>query len=91
MRGTFAHPCADQAQGGAQSLEDGLALGITLYGASGPRDVEERLEIYERVRRHRASVVQILSNVGQDQIGLVGDELREYLKGDEIPSRSVLA
>ncbi|KJZ75162.1 hypothetical protein HIM_05356 [Hirsutella minnesotensis 3608] len=87
LAGDSAHPMLPhQGQGGAQGLEDGLALGITLHGARGAKEIERRLEIYSRVRRHRASVIQILSNVGQDQIGLVRDELRQYLKDDEIPS-----
>lgn len=76
----------DQAQGAAQGIEDGVALGALLKGAS-PEDVEERLRLYEKVRRNRASIIQILSNVGQDQWQLVEEELEGYLNKDEIPSK----
>lgn len=62
-----------------------MALGVVLKGAT-PQDVEKRLEIYEKVRRNRASIVQILSNVGQDQFHLVKEELEPYLDEKEIPS-----
>lgn len=76
----------DLGQGGAQGLEDGLALGAVLHGASTPAEIEARLDIYHRVRHKRASVIQILSNVGQEQSHLVHDELRQYLAENEIPS-----
>lgn len=77
----------DQGQGGAQALEDGLALGIILCGASTPLEIERRLEIYYNLRHRRTSVIQILSNAGSDQTGLVSDELRQYLTEEEIPSK----
>ncbi|XP_044715693.1 FAD binding domain-containing protein [Hirsutella rhossiliensis] len=68
LAGDSAHPMLPhQAQGGAQGLKDGLALGVTLHGASSPEEIEKRLEIYERIE-------------------LLGDELRQYLRGDEIPT-----
>lgn len=78
--------CADHAQGGAQALEDGLTLGIVLHGASTPDKIETRLDVYARVRRRRASVIQALSNVGHDQTALVRDEGRPYMADDEIPT-----
>ncbi|KAJ3491338.1 hypothetical protein NLG97_g5607 [Lecanicillium saksenae] len=76
----------NQAQGSAQALEDGLALGIVMCGASSRDDVEKRLEIYGNVRRARTSVIQILSHAGQDQARLIHEELRKYLPEDEIPT-----
>ena len=80
---------ADQGQGGAQGLEDGLALGIILCGAETPQDIRERLDIYYSTRHRRTSAIQILSNVGADQTSLVSDELRQFMSEDEIPSKSV--
>lgn len=57
-----------------------------MYGAKTPEDIETRLNIYEDVRRKRASAIQILSNVGQDQSQLVKDEILQYMSEDEIPS-----
>ncbi len=48
--------------------------------------MEERLAIYEEVRRNRAASIQILSNVGFDEAA--PPELSEFLEGESIPSRS---
>ena len=61
-------------------------MGIALVGAT-PSQIEERLDIYEKVRRNRTSAIQILSNVGQDQTHLVHDELALYLDEKDIPSK----
>jgi hypothetical protein len=47
----------DIGQRAVQGIEDGLALPITLYGASTAEGVEERLRLYEALRRNRASAV----------------------------------
>jgi salicylate hydroxylase len=78
----------DQGQGGAQGMEDGLVLGIVLHGATTPEEVEKRLQLYVDVRRNRASSIQILSNVGQDQSHMVRQELLQFMKEEEIPSKS---
>ncbi|EXU95565.1 FAD-dependent oxidoreductase [Metarhizium robertsii] len=88
LAGDSAHPMLPhQGQGGAQGLEDGLALGITLCGAETPAEIERRLEIYYTTRHRRTSVIQILSNVGADQADLVRDQLRQYMSDDEIPRK----
>ncbi|PHH78131.1 hypothetical protein CDD82_3183 [Ophiocordyceps australis] len=85
--GDAAHPMLPHmGQGGAQGLEDGLVMGIVMHGASSVKDIEARLAIYDKVRRNRASAVQILSNVGMDQAELVAQHLRPYLDSDDIPS-----
>lgn len=66
-------------------MEDGITLGIVMHGASTPAEIETRLDIYQQIRRNRASVTQILSNVGQDQVDLIRDELLKYITEDEIP------
>ncbi|KAK3694143.1 FAD binding domain-containing protein [Podospora appendiculata] len=87
LAGDAAHPMLPhQGQGGAQGLEDGCVLGIVLAGASTPAEVEKRLDLYEKTRRNRASVIQILSNVGADQSHLVFDELRAYMDEKDIPT-----
>ncbi|KAF4979104.1 hypothetical protein FDECE_18115 [Fusarium decemcellulare] len=75
-----------QGQGAAQGMEDVVALGIVLYGATSQQDMQERLQFYMDIRYKRASVIQILSNVGQDQSRLVRDELLHFIKEDEIPA-----
>ncbi|PLN82536.1 FAD binding domain-containing protein [Aspergillus taichungensis] len=72
------------AQGGAQGIEDAVALGVVLHQATTRADIEKRLQIYQEVRMKRASVIQILSNMGADHSVSVED-LREYLHDDQIP------
>jgi salicylate hydroxylase len=80
---------ADQGQGGAQALEDGVALGIVMHGVTDASDMKSRLAIYEKVRRNRASAIQKLSNIGQDQVRMIGHELAEYMSPEEIPSKKM--
>ncbi|KAJ6445238.1 3-hydroxybenzoate 6-hydroxylase 1 [Purpureocillium lavendulum] len=92
LAGDAAHPMLPHlGQGGAQGLEDGLVLGIVLHGASDPAEIEKRLQIYAVIRHKRASAIQILSNVGQDQPEIVRNSLRQYLNEDEMPSKQALA
>ncbi|KAF7561127.1 hypothetical protein G7046_g3003 [Stylonectria norvegica] len=87
LAGDAAHPMLPhQAQAGAQGLEDGLVLGIVLQGANTPEDIEERLKLYVDIRRKRASAIQVLSNVGQDQASLVREDLLQYMTEDEYPT-----
>lgn len=72
------------AQGGAQGVEDAVALGVVLYGATTRDDIQKRLQIYQEVRIKRASVIQILSNMGADHSVSV-DDLREYLDDEQMP------
>ncbi len=74
-------------QGGAQGMEDAVALGIVLDGVSKPEEIEERLSLYQKIRRNRASAIQILSNAGIDQSHLVYEDLKEYLAEPDIPSK----
>ncbi|KAG5981241.1 hypothetical protein E4U55_003152, partial [Claviceps digitariae] len=73
------------AQGGAQALEDSLALGIIFTGVSSPDEIDKRLALYCDTRRKRTSVIQILSNVGADHASVAGNELLQYISQDEIP------
>jgi hypothetical protein len=76
----------DQGQAGAQGIEDGVALGIALFGATRD-EAEARLEIYDKIRRDRASAIQILSNAGVDQTQLIDKDILKYT--DRVPSMSV--
>jgi hypothetical protein len=82
-------PSADQGQGGAQSIEDGVALGIALVGAL-PADVPARLRLYDAIRRVRGSLVQIFSNAGQDQAHRIRDEAARLMVAESLPSASAL-
>ena len=77
----------DHGQGGAQGMEDGLALGLAFCGATDTSQIEERLSVYEKIRRNRASSIQILSNFGYDET--VPEELHAFLEGCAMPSKSI--
>ena len=91
----LTNPRIDQGQAGAQSIEDGAAIGILLEGlrADSPnlaQDIDQRLHAFEFVRRKRASLMQIFSNAGQDEAEKIRDEATRLL-GDEgglmVPSK----
>lgn len=62
-------------------------LGISMLGARSRNDIESRFGIYQDVRRDRASVIQILSNIGQDLVQQLQNEVLPYLDKDKIPSK----
>ncbi|KAF6819226.1 salicylate hydroxylase [Colletotrichum musicola] len=85
LAGDAAHPMLPhQGQGGAQGIEDGVALGIALASAEA-KDVEARLRVYEDIRRNRASVMQIFSNAGQEEPELIREEASKYIPVDKVP------
>jgi len=82
--GDAAHPMLPhQGQGGAQGIEDGIALGISLCGVESTADVNQRLVVFEKVRRHRASAIQIMSNAGADQVDMIHQQVAKYI--DHVP------
>ncbi|KAI6353923.1 hypothetical protein MCOR25_008836 [Pyricularia grisea] len=85
MVGDASHPMLPfQGQGGAQAVEDGVALGISMAGAT-PETVGERLVAFDSVRRNRASALQILSNVGQDEALKVRAEAGRFVPIETVP------
>ncbi|KAK0710064.1 FAD binding domain-containing protein [Lasiosphaeria miniovina] len=85
LAGDAAHPMLPHhAQGGAQGIEDGLALGLALHGVTDASQIGERLVLYETIRRGRASAIQIMSNYGFDEEA--PEELLDFLEGQPIPS-----
>jgi 2-polyprenyl-6-methoxyphenol hydroxylase-like FAD-dependent oxidoreductase len=68
--GDSAHPFTPHlAQGGAQALEDALSLSVFLEQGLSPREVPERLELYNKARYKRSSKIQELSRVvGGDKL-----------------------
>ncbi|RYP28642.1 hypothetical protein DL767_007124 [Monosporascus sp. MG133] len=78
--GDAAHPMLTfQGQGGGQAIEDGAALGILLDQVRNHEDVEERLQLFEQVRRNRGSALQILSNTNPPAPQSVRDAAAAYL------------
>ncbi|KAL8725442.1 MAG: hypothetical protein Q9181_006415, partial [Wetmoreana brouardii] len=84
----------NQAQGGAQSIEDGAAIGILLQDLQSDSSdladkIEQRLKAFETVRRKRASLIQIFSNTGQNEPQKIRDAAASLLgewEGMEVPT-----
>lgn len=86
LAGDAAHPMLPhQGQGAAQAIEDAVALGIVLCGAKSRHDVPARLAAYEAVRRTRASVLQVLSNAGQDEPAVTRREAARFMPLEDLP------
>ena len=65
-------------QGSNQALEDAGALGYLLNDVNEEREVGKRIQMFETVRRKRASRVQILSRVRVGKEQDVREELLPY-------------
>jgi salicylate hydroxylase len=70
-----------QGQGGGQAIEDGAALGILLDHVCDKVKLEERLQLFEQVRRNRGSALQILSSTNPPASQSVRDAAAAYLPG----------
>ncbi|KAH8891202.1 salicylate hydroxylase [Thozetella sp. PMI_491] len=89
LAGDAAHPMEPHlGQGGAQSIEDGTALGIVFSGAT-PEEVPERLKLYETVRRNRASLVQLMSSATGDRRKLVKDAAKSNIPIDVLSDPNI--
>jgi len=78
--GDAAHPMLTfQGQGGGQAIEDGAALGLLLDQVPNPEAIEQRLQLFEQVRRNRGSALQILSNTNPPAPQTVRDAAAAYL------------
>ncbi|OXV05236.1 hypothetical protein Egran_06996 [Elaphomyces granulatus] len=80
--GDAAHPMLPlHAQGGAQAIEDAGALSVILSNVTDTNleSLDGLLNVFERVRIKRASVVQISSNVGMVEAWKVRGRLRSFM------------
>ncbi|KAK2596315.1 hypothetical protein N8I77_013211 [Diaporthe amygdali] len=85
LAGDAAHPMLPhQGQGGAQGIEDGVVLGMVLCNATR-ENVTERLLLYEKIRKSRASLMQIFSNAGQDEPELIQKEASQFIPLERVP------
>ena len=78
----------DMGQGGAQSIEDGAALGELFTDVSSVNEVPSKLELFQSIRRDRCSAIQYLSNAGQDEAKKVESQVRPYVKVGAVPCTS---
>lgn len=69
-------------QGSNQAIEDGGALGILLENVHDLSQVKDRLQLFEKVRRRRATRVQILSTVRANRESLVENQIQKYMEKD---------
>jgi salicylate hydroxylase len=65
-------------QGCNSAIEDGGSLGYLFTGVDDAKSVTERLRLFERTRKARASRVQVLSSVRAGREKEVEEELRRY-------------
>ena len=70
-------------QGSNQAMEDGGALGFLLQGVEEMADIPKRLSLFDKVRRKRASRVQILSKVRIGKEEEVQQELKLHAETGE--------
>ncbi len=70
-------------QGSNQAIEDGGALGFLLGGVDSVADIPSRLLLFDRVRRKRASRVQVLSKVRIGKEKEVQQELQLHAESHE--------
>ncbi|KAF7871786.1 hypothetical protein EAF04_003893 [Stromatinia cepivora] len=90
--GDAAHPMLPyQGQAGAQAIEDGCALGIFFSnlppGNPTAETISTRLNSFEKIRRNRASAMQMFSNAGPDQADKVKESARAFMEeGQSVPS-----
>lgn len=75
-----------QGQGGGQAIEDGAALGILLDQVEDTAAIENRLQLFEKVRRNRGSALQILSNINPPVPQSVRDVAAQYAPGHRLDS-----
>lgn len=69
-------------QGSNQAIEDGGALGMLLENVHDVSQIKARLDLFEKVRRRRASRVQILSTVRANRENLVETQIQKYMEKD---------
>ena len=48
--------------------------------------LEQRLQIYEKIRINRASVMQVFSNAGQDQAEIIREAASKFMDAEKVPS-----
>ncbi|RAL08757.1 FAD/NAD(P)-binding domain-containing protein [Aspergillus homomorphus CBS 101889] len=84
--GDAAHPTLPhQEQGGAQSFENGVALGALFTPDTTPEQVSQGLELYDRLRYDRAITVLFMSKLNVERRGEMLDELRQFVPDAQVP------
>ncbi|KAL1852352.1 hypothetical protein Daus18300_012247 [Diaporthe australafricana] len=85
--GDAAHPMLTfQGQGGGQAIEDGAALGTLFDQVDDRETIENRLQLFEKVRRNRGSALQTLSNSPPPVSQSVREAAAVYVPGNRLDS-----
>ncbi len=74
-------------QGASSSMEDAAALEVLLTNASS-EDVEQRLDVFQKLRHPRATATQAMSNFMMVGYPKMIAEASKYYKGDLPPAGS---
>ncbi|KAL4993629.1 hypothetical protein BDV10DRAFT_178756 [Aspergillus recurvatus] len=86
LLGDAAHPTLPhQGQGGAQSIEDGAALGALFAPDTRPAQVPQRLGLYNETRYAHSITVMMMSQRPNERRAEMLDELRRYVPGAQVP------
>ncbi|KAL6229727.1 hypothetical protein BDW75DRAFT_249355 [Aspergillus navahoensis] len=86
LLGDAAHPTLPhQGQGGAQSIEDGAALGALFTPDTTPAQVPEQLGLYNKARYAHSITVMMMSLRPNEQRAEMLDELRRYVSDAQVP------
>ena len=73
-------------QAANQALEDAGALGTVLNGLENARELPDRLQRFEDIRKPRATVIQILSSVRVGLEKTLEARLQPYREEEDIPT-----
>ena len=68
------------------AIEDAGALGVLLSGLQSADEVQERLQLYQDVRKNRVCAMQLLSSWATLGYDTVIEKSKKYL-GDKTPSK----
>ncbi|RDW94889.1 FAD binding-containing protein [Coleophoma crateriformis] len=73
LLGDAAHPFTPhQGQGGGQAIEDAISMAIVFSGDAKKEEINERLNLYEKIRKERAETIQEYSRIAGSDIKAVG-------------------
>jgi hypothetical protein len=76
LLGDAAHPfLPHQGQGGAVALEDAAALGVVLERGLKSEEVEDRLKLYQEIRKYRADRLQQYTRLAGEDLK-PGEQMR---------------
>ncbi|CAI7629912.1 unnamed protein product [Penicillium pancosmium] len=67
-------------QGTNQAIEDGGAIGFLLVNVDNDTQLPQRLQLFDQLRRRRASRIQILSSVRASRESVVEEKIKPFME-----------